>query len=83
MLKFKQNETPEIDFQTAKKKPIAIKCAQIHEPFEVETMEGTMKGKAGDWLMIGVNGEKYACDDAIFKKTYDLCETQGHKASDI
>lgn len=72
MLKFNQGEIPEIDFLTAKKKPIAIKCAQINEPFEVETMEGIMKGKAGDWLMIGVDGEKYVCDDAIFKKTYDL-----------
>ncbi len=72
MLKFKQGEMPPLDFQTAKKKPIAIKCAQISEPFEVETMEGTMRGKAGDWLMIGVNGEKYVCDDAIFRKSYEL-----------
>ena len=72
MLKFSQNEDPQIDFLTAKKKPIAIKCAQIHVPFEVETLEGVMKGKAGDWLMIGVNGEKYVCDDAIFKKSYDV-----------
>ena len=75
MLKFNQNEIPRIDFLTAKKKPIAIKCAQIHEPFEVETLEGIMNGKAGDWLMIGVNGEKYVCDDAIFKKSYDVCGT--------
>ncbi|MDC7999850.1 hypothetical protein POV26_02275 [Aequorivita todarodis] len=74
MLKFLQNENPELDFRTAKKKPIAIKCVQIDEPFEVETMEGTMKGKAGDWLMIGVNGEKYACDREIFEKTYMLCD---------
>ncbi len=72
MLRFNQDEIPEIDLLTAKKKPIAIHCAQIHEPFEVETMEGVMKGKAGDWLMIGVDGEKYVCDDGIFKKTYNL-----------
>lgn len=72
MLKFSQNEMPKITLCSAKKKPISIKCAQIDEPFEVETMEGIMKGKAGDWLMIGVNGEKYVCDNAIFKKTYDI-----------
>jgi hypothetical protein len=26
----------------------------VDEPFEVETIEGIMKGKAGDWLMIGI-----------------------------
>jgi hypothetical protein len=74
MKKFDQEHLPDLDFRTATKKPIPIKCAQIDEPFEVETMEGTMKGKKGDWLMIGINGEKYVCDDSIFKKSYDLKE---------
>ncbi|MEM0516822.1 MULTISPECIES: hypothetical protein [Aequorivita] len=72
MLKFTQNKTPKLNFKKALKKPIPVKCVQIDEPFEVETMEGVMKGKAGDWLMIGVNDEKYVCDASIFKKTYEL-----------
>ncbi|MDP2687115.1 MAG: PGDYG domain-containing protein [Aequorivita sp.] len=74
MLKFNQDKNPDLDFKNAIKKPIPIKCAQIDEPFEVESMEGLVKGKAGDWLMIGVNGEKYVCDAAIFQKSYDLVE---------
>jgi hypothetical protein len=31
-----------------------------------------MKGKKGDWLMVGINGEMYPCDKAIFNKTYKL-----------
>lgn len=72
MLVFKKGELPKLTFNKAIKKPIAIKCAQINEPFEVHTMEGIMKGKTGDWLMIGINGEMYPCDQAIFKKSYDL-----------
>tara|TARA_R110002050_G_scaffold231700_1_gene367548 strand:+ start:1323 stop:1547 length:225 start_codon:yes stop_codon:yes gene_type:complete len=72
MLKFTQGKTPNLDFKKAVKKPIPIQCIQIDEPFEVETMEGIMKGKAGDWLMIGVNNEKYVCDAAIFNKTYEI-----------
>lgn len=72
MLKFKQNILPKIEFKTAIKRPIPIKCAQILELFEVETMEGKMKGKAGDWLMFGIKGEKYACDKTIFEETYQL-----------
>ncbi|MRT15831.1 hypothetical protein F3C99_02530 [Vitellibacter sp. q18] len=81
MLKFNQGELPDLPFKTAKKKPIPIKCVQIDQPFEVETMEGTMKGKAGDWLMVGVNGEKYACDRAIFEKTYELLDERKSKPS--
>ena len=72
MLTFKQNSTPDLAFKKAIKKPIAIKCIQIDEPFMVETIEGTMNGKKGDWLMVGVNGEMYPCDQGIFKKTYDV-----------
>lgn len=72
MLRFTQKQLPDLEFKTAVKKPIPIQCAQILEPFEVETMEGTMKGKSGDWLMVGVTGELYVCDNVIFKQTYQL-----------
>jgi hypothetical protein len=74
MLKFYQDKNPKLDFKKALKKPIPIKCVQIDEPFEVESMEGVMTGKKGDWLMIGVNGEMYVCDASIFQKTYDLID---------
>ena len=69
---FKSHIVPDLEFKKAKKKPIEIKCIQIDEPFQVETMEGTMTGKKGDWLMVGVNGEMYPCDNEIFIKTYDI-----------
>lgn len=72
MLTFKKNKVPDLPFKKAIKKPIAVKCIQIDEPFMVETMEGTMQGKKGDWLMVGVNGEMYPIDNSIFKKTYNL-----------
>jgi len=72
MLKFFQDKNPNLDFKKALKKPIPIKCAQIDEAFEVESMEGIMSGKPGDWLMVGVNGEKYVCDAAVFQKSYDI-----------
>lgn len=47
---------------------------QMGEAFSVETLEGTMAGQSGDWLMVGVNGEMYPCDNEIFLKTYELIE---------
>lgn len=47
------------------------RAMHMARPFSVETLEGTMKGKAGDWLMIGVKGEMYPCDADIFERTYE------------
>ncbi len=73
MLVFKKNVIPDLEFKEAVKKPIPIRCVQINEAFAVETMEGTLEGKPGDWLMVGIHGEMYPIDQEIFQKTYDLC----------
>ena len=72
MLYFKKEEIPSYEFQLAIKKPIPVKCIQINEPFKVETMEGVLDAKAGDYLMIGIQGEMYPCDRKIFHETYEL-----------
>ena len=41
-------------FKAYRKKPITIYAKQMDKPFEVKTLEGTMMGKAGDYLIIGV-----------------------------
>ena len=53
------------------RKKTLTRAAHMHEPFSVETLEGTMEGKAGDWLMIGVNGELYPCDAGVFERSYE------------
>jgi hypothetical protein len=47
-----------------------------NEDFEVETLEGVMRGKAGDYLIIGVAGEKYPCKREIFERTYEKIERE-------
>lgn len=68
----KTENLKDFTFKKAIKRPIPIQCVQIHEPFEVETMEGTLRGKKDDWLMIGIHGEMYPCDNEIFQQTYEL-----------
>lgn len=72
MRQFKKGTLPDLPFSLAIKKPLPIRCVQINEPFEVETLEGTFSGKAGDFLIIGVEGEMYPCEEQIFYKTYDI-----------
>lgn len=58
------------------KNTIIIKAIQINNPdgFVVTTKEGRVKGKCGDYLILGVDGEKYPCDKDIFEKTYDIID---------
>ena len=78
MLNFQRNDdgaytiSNQIQLQRAMKKPIPVYVCQMAESFQVETLEGIMTGKAGDWLMIDVNGKVYPCADDVFKKSYDL-----------
>jgi len=57
-----------------RKKPVVIEAVQISEPMEIETLEGKMLGNVGDWLITGVEGEKYFCKPSIFEKTYEIAE---------
>lgn len=37
----------------------------------IETLEGTMRGDPGDWIIKGVKGEFYPCKPDIFAATYE------------
>lgn len=37
----------------------------------IDTLEGTMIAKIGDYIIKGVNGEYYPCKADIFHKTYE------------
>jgi hypothetical protein len=65
-------ETQGVEWERVRKKPVVVHACQLTEDSTVETMEGVMNGKAGDFLMKGIAGEVYICDREIFFKTYDL-----------
>lgn len=44
--------------------------AKMHLP-HVHTLEGPLNVSHGDWIITGVEGEKYPCKDSVFKKTYE------------
>lgn len=69
---YKTFEKPLLDFKKAVKRPIAIEVCQMDGPFQVESMEGIVEGKAGDYLMRGVQGELYVCAKEVFEQSYDL-----------
>lgn len=55
------------------KRPIVVHAKRIDNDFKVNSLEGNYKhGKAGDYLMRGIDGELYICDGSIFERTYDF-----------
>ena len=59
-------------FRPCVKRPVTVWAYQVDSDFEVETREGNVKAKAGDYLMMGIEGELYPCGAAIFGKSYSF-----------
>jgi hypothetical protein len=43
----------------------------VEEGCEIDTLEGVMLARPGDWVIRGVQGEFYPCKPEIFEKTYE------------
>ena len=52
------------------KKPIIIEAEILQEDTTVQTLEGPLLGRKGDYLITGIRGEKYPCKPDIFHATY-------------
>lgn len=57
-----------------RKKPIIVEAYQTDRKVVVHTLEGELLADIGDYIITGVNGEKYPCKPDIFEKTYVLVE---------
>ncbi|WP_411914106.1 hypothetical protein [Staphylococcus microti] len=55
-----------------RKKPVIVDAEKAKETIFIETLEGRMKAEKGDWIITGVNGEKYPVKPDIFEKTYEV-----------
>lgn len=55
-----------------RKIPVVVEAEQVDTVQYIETLEGNMKASAGDWIITGVNGERYPVKPDIFKKTYEI-----------
>ena len=40
----------------------------------IRTLEGDMRVPLGSWVIRGVQGEFYACDEVIFHETYERAD---------
>jgi len=56
----------------ARKLPIVIDAFKLTREVSARTLEGTMVGNPGDWMLVGVEQEVYFCKDSVFRKTYEI-----------
>jgi len=72
----------ELDWMPAWKRTLQVEAVRMDQPFTVDTLEGTMDGQAGDYLVEGVVDELYPVDYSVFAQTYTLDETVQPRYSD-
>ena len=76
MTTFKNKAQLDAIFSYAKRyreKMVIVEALQIHEEMRIETGEGIIDAKPGDWLIREPLGDYDAMTDEAFKKTY--CES--------
>ena len=70
----KYDDKPETDIELQEKfgiDPIRISYKNPDAPILIiETLEGEMKARIGDYIIKGVHGELYPCKPDIFEETY-------------
>lgn len=73
---FVESESPNREYTTIRHKPNVLKAnkADYIDGEYLVTLNGLVKVNEGDWVITGVNGEKYPCDPEIFKELYDIVD---------
>lgn len=54
-----------------RKRPVVIEATVTDIAVDIPTLEGVMRASPGDYIITGVNGERYPCKPDIFLKTYE------------
>lgn len=54
-----------------RKRPVVVEAELCEERTTIHTLEGAMVAEVGDYIITGIQGEKYPCKPDIFKATYE------------
>lgn len=70
-----ENSAIDMPFEFFVNIPVIRKAVMIDTEFSCNTLEGITCGNAGDFLVVGVDGEIYPCASSIFNKTYQKVQS--------
>ncbi len=59
-----------------RKRPLIVDAEQYNGlyPLAIQTLEGPIIARPGDWIITGIKGEKYPCKPEIFRASYEPVE---------
>jgi len=63
-----------MEIRKYRKKPVVVEAYQTYKEIMIHTLEGDMKASIGNYIVTGIDGEKYPCKPDIFEKTYTPVE---------
>jgi len=69
---------PEDGWVSIRKRPVEVEARKVAEREEIDTREGTVVAQPGDFVIRGVEDEKYPIDPDILADTYERVE-EGEK----
>jgi len=54
-----------------RKKPVVIQAYKCTKEEMIHTIEGDMLASVGDYVIVGIKGERYPCKPDVFHRTYE------------
>lgn len=54
-----------------RKKPVVIQAYECTEEEIIHTLEGDMVASVGDYIIVGLKGERYPCKPDVFLASYE------------
>lgn len=57
-----------------RKKPIVVEAERTDKTVVIHAREGDMTASPGDYIITGINGDKYPCKPDTFEKIYEPVE---------
>ncbi|MBR3751607.1 MAG: hypothetical protein IKK50_00575 [Ruminiclostridium sp.] len=54
-----------------RKKPVVVQAYECKEEEIIHTLEGDMVASAGDYIIVGLKGERYPCKPDVFLASYE------------
>lgn len=65
------NEVTDYWFRRCRKLPVVVDAVQMNSAFFVDGPSGRQHGLTGDYLIRGIDGERYPCPERVFERTYE------------
>lgn len=57
-----------------RKKPVVIEAYITDEEKIIQTLEGPLLARKGDYIITGLRGEQYPCKPDVFLRSYEMVD---------